>query len=130
MNQINKPAVAAPSRLLSDFEIVQTLGSGAFGLVCKLRSRRDRKNYAVKVVPLLFDDSRDLREVQNLDKLPTHANVITYYSSWRDCMSEDELDNVKGRLGLGVRAALGDTAYLFRMNRGQTHLDLLCIQME
>ena len=74
-----------PSRLLSEFETLQFLGSGGFGDVLKVRNKLDGNIYAIKRI-LLDAKSRQLnkkitREVKLLSRL-NHENIVRYYNSW------------------------------------------------
>lgn len=74
-----------PSRLLSEFETLQFLGSGGFGDVLKVRNKLDGNVYAIKRI-LLNSRSRQLnrkitREVKLLSRL-NHENIVRYYNSW------------------------------------------------
>ena len=81
-----------PSRLLSEFETLQFLGSGGFGDVLKVRNKLDGNIYAIKRI-LLDAKSRQLnkkitREVKLLSRL-NHENIVRYYNSWLEIVQED-----------------------------------------
>lgn len=65
---------------IDDFEIVQKLGEGTFGVVSKARSRRSGAIVALKKI--LIHNEKDgfpitaLREIKLL-KMLSHANVLT-----------------------------------------------------
>lgn len=74
-----------PSRLRSEFETLQFLGSGGFGDVIKVKNKLDGNIYAIKCI-LLDAKSRQLnkkitREVKLLSRL-NHENIVRYYNSW------------------------------------------------
>lgn len=89
------PEAAAPatkdirgtSRFEHDFERLELLGRGGFGEVWRARSRVDRKEYAVKVVPFTFSEDMDplehpvLREAQTWASFTDHG-AVRYHSSW------------------------------------------------
>lgn len=83
---VNAPTGAVfPSRLRSEFETLQFLGSGGFGDVIKVRNKLDGNIYAIKCI-LLDAKSRQLnkkitREVKLLSRL-NHENIVRYYNSW------------------------------------------------
>jgi translation initiation factor 2-alpha kinase 4 len=81
-----------PSRLLSEFETLQFLGSGGFGDVLKVRNKLDGNIYAIKRI-LLDAKSRQLnkkitREVKLLSRL-NHENIVRYYNSWLETVQTD-----------------------------------------
>lgn len=81
---------AFPSRLLSEFETLQFLGSGGFGDVLKVRNKLDGNIYAIKRI-LLDAKSRQLnkkitREVKLLSRL-NHENIVRYYNSWLEVVN-------------------------------------------
>lgn len=81
-----------PSRLLSEFETLQFLGSGGFGDVLKVRNKLDGNIYAIKRI-LLDAKSRQLnkkitREVKLLSRL-NHENIVRYYNSWLETVQAD-----------------------------------------
>jgi len=93
------------ARHRTDYEILDEIGSGGFGVVYKVRHRLDGQLYALKSVPLSSklasttvmsavnadtdgdsnnnNDSfqRMLREVQVLSSI-NHPNVVRYYGAW------------------------------------------------
>lgn len=81
-----------PSRLRSEFETLQFLGSGGFGDVIKVRNKLDGNIYAIKCI-LLDAKSRQLnkkitREVKLLSRL-NHENIVRYYNSWLETAQEN-----------------------------------------
>ena len=72
---------------LSDFEILQVLGQGAFGFVAKVRSRKNLKIYAMKKVDLSKVKEEHKKYYENesifLAKL-NHPNVCKLFSSFRE----------------------------------------------
>ncbi|XP_071513696.1 eukaryotic translation initiation factor 2-alpha kinase-like [Panulirus ornatus] len=85
------------SRYLTDFELVQCLGRGGFGVVFQVRNKLDENEYAVKRISLPSKKSsaeRVKREVRALAKL-NHPNIVRYYNSWLESPPpgwEDEAD--------------------------------------
>lgn len=71
------------SDMLKHFEIVKKIGEGAYGSVYKIKSKTDKKEYALKFVPLRTDqdEERINREVEVLSQLQ-HANIVRYHTSW------------------------------------------------
>lgn len=78
---------------LEDFEIIMLLGKGAFGKVYKVRSKLNKKIYAMKMVDLSEIKNRDnekkdglrlaLNETTFLNKL-SHPHIIKYYKNFLD----------------------------------------------
>ncbi|XP_002128488.2 eukaryotic translation initiation factor 2-alpha kinase 3 [Ciona intestinalis] len=74
------------SRFLTDFEPLECLGKGGFGIVFKARNKMDDCTYAVKRILLPNNvSSRDkvLREVRALAKLD-HPAIVRYFNSWNE----------------------------------------------
>ncbi|XP_017774007.1 PREDICTED: eukaryotic translation initiation factor 2-alpha kinase-like isoform X2 [Nicrophorus vespilloides] len=74
------------SRFLEEFEIVNCLGRGGFGVVFQVKQKIDEYNYAIKRIALpRKKDSNDrvLREVKALAKLD-HSNIVRYSTSWME----------------------------------------------
>uniref|UniRef100_A0A8C9XL84 non-specific serine/threonine protein kinase n=1 Tax=Sander lucioperca TaxID=283035 RepID=A0A8C9XL84_SANLU len=67
-------------RFTSDFEPMECLGSGGFGLVYKARDKLLKKYYAVKIVCC---EEKALREVKTLSDL-LHRNIVRYYTVWTE----------------------------------------------
>ncbi|XP_026280296.1 eukaryotic translation initiation factor 2-alpha kinase [Frankliniella occidentalis] len=87
--QEERPAtpIEYTSRYLQDFQPVQCLGKGGFGVVFEARKKFDDCLYAVKRIPLTNkEESRErvLREVRALAKLD-HNNIVRYFNSWLEC---------------------------------------------
>ena len=72
---------------LTDFEILQVLGQGAFGFVAKVRSKKNLKIYAMKKVDLskVVEDEKKYYENESifLEKLD-HPNICKLFSSFRE----------------------------------------------
>ncbi len=70
-----------PGPVLSDpvlaarFETLGILGEGSFGAVLRVRDRRDRRDYALKLVAIQGDGSREARELSAFRRLD-HPRVI------------------------------------------------------
>ncbi|XP_057303588.1 eIF-2-alpha kinase GCN2-like isoform X1 [Hydractinia symbiolongicarpus] len=79
------PVVLGKSRLMNEFEIMQSLGKGGFGSVIKVRNKLDGNLYAIKRIPLNPKcphlNKRITREVKLLSRL-NHENVVRYFNSW------------------------------------------------
>ena len=72
---------------LTDFEILQVLGQGAFGFVAKVRSKKNLKIYAMKKVDLSKVIEAEKKYYENesifLEKLD-HPNICKLFSSFRE----------------------------------------------
>ncbi|XP_066277574.1 eukaryotic translation initiation factor 2-alpha kinase 3-like [Branchiostoma lanceolatum] len=74
------------SRYLTDFEPVQCLGRGGFGVVYEVKNKFDECNYAIKRISLPNrKDARDkvLREAKALAKLD-HPGIVRYFGTWEE----------------------------------------------
>ncbi|XP_062325061.1 eukaryotic translation initiation factor 2-alpha kinase 3 [Osmerus eperlanus] len=74
------------SRYLTDFEPVQCLGRGGFGVVFEARNKVDDCNYAIKRIRLPNrEQAREkvMREVKALAKLE-HPGIIRYFNAWQE----------------------------------------------
>merc|ERR1719219_1966932 len=74
------------SRYLTDYEPVQCLGAGGFGVVFESKNKLDEIHYAVKRVRLPSHEEakkKVMREVKCLAKLD-QRNIVRYYSTWSE----------------------------------------------
>ncbi|XP_035719157.1 eukaryotic translation initiation factor 2-alpha kinase-like [Vespa mandarinia] len=75
------------SRYLTDFEPIDCLGKGGYGVVFEAKNKIDECNYAIKRIALPnSQDSRErvMREVKALAKLD-HCNIVRYFNAWLEC---------------------------------------------
>eukprot|EP00002_Diphylleia_rotans_P003055 TRINITY_DN1204_c0_g1_i1.p1 TRINITY_DN1204_c0_g1~~TRINITY_DN1204_c0_g1_i1.p1 ORF type:complete len:504 (+),score=84.74 TRINITY_DN1204_c0_g1_i1:57-1568(+) len=71
-------------RYSADFEELELLGEGGFGVVYKVKNKLDGGLYAVKMIrlsPKQHDFGMIQREILSLRSLK-HDNVVRYYQSW------------------------------------------------
>lgn len=72
---------------LEDFEILQTLGKGGYGIVSKVKSKINHKLYAMKMINLsLVKDPREIQLSLNEIKIIQSLNsphIIKYYTSFQ-----------------------------------------------
>nr|XP_023651420.1 eukaryotic translation initiation factor 2-alpha kinase 3 isoform X1 [Paramormyrops kingsleyae] len=74
------------SRYLTDFQPVQCLGRGGFGVVFEARNKVDDCNYAIKRIRLPNSElarEKVMREVKALAKLE-HPGIIRYFNAWQE----------------------------------------------
>ncbi|XP_076760849.1 eukaryotic translation initiation factor 2-alpha kinase [Xylocopa sonorina] len=89
-NQLNndeKEIENFKSRYLTDFEPVDCLGKGGYGVVFEAKNKIDDCNYAIKRIALsnsTYSRERVMREVKALAKLD-HQNIVRYFNSWLEC---------------------------------------------
>ncbi|PAV89069.1 hypothetical protein WR25_08926 isoform B [Diploscapter pachys] len=79
------------SRYTTDFEEIEEIGHGGFGIVYKVRAKLDRRYYAVKKIQLkrMMDITKKvLNEIQLLALL-NHPNIVRYYSGWVELNSPE-----------------------------------------
>ncbi|XP_076248743.1 eukaryotic translation initiation factor 2-alpha kinase isoform X2 [Calliopsis andreniformis] len=75
------------SRYLTDFEPVDCLGKGGYGVVFEAKNKIDDCNYAIKRIALpnsQYSRERVMREVKALAKLD-HQNIVRYFNAWLEC---------------------------------------------
>nr|XP_012137915.1 PREDICTED: eukaryotic translation initiation factor 2-alpha kinase isoform X1 [Megachile rotundata]XP_012137916.1 PREDICTED: eukaryotic translation initiation factor 2-alpha kinase isoform X1 [Megachile rotundata] len=75
------------SRYLTDFEPVDCLGKGGYGVVFEAKNKIDDCNYAIKRIALpnsKYSRERVMREVKALAKLD-HQNIVRYFNAWLEC---------------------------------------------
>ncbi|XP_061552110.1 eukaryotic translation initiation factor 2-alpha kinase 3 [Phycodurus eques] len=78
------------SRYLTDFEPVQCLGRGGFGVVFEARNKVDDCHYAIKRIRLPNREvarEKVMREVKALAKLE-HPGIIRYFNAWQESPPE------------------------------------------
>jgi len=96
------------SRYLTDYEPVQCLGAGGFGVVFESKNKLDEIHYAVKRVRLPSREEakkKVMREVKCLAKLD-QRNIVRYYSTWLEYPPQgwqDEVDNILKEQGKFVK---------------------------
>jgi eukaryotic translation initiation factor 2-alpha kinase 4 len=86
------PAMNGSSRYQNDFIELGVLGAGGGGQVCLARNRLDRRQYAVKKIPLLSEKTKFgmaqnkklLREVVTISRMSSssHPYIVRYYQAW------------------------------------------------
>lgn len=72
------------SRFLNDFDLVQCLGKGGFGVVFEVKNKLDDCHYAIKRIVLPSKkESRErvMREVKTLANCE-HKNIVRYFHAW------------------------------------------------
>ncbi|KAH9257710.1 hypothetical protein BASA81_004168 [Batrachochytrium salamandrivorans] len=84
--QIENPRIARRGgRYLLDFEELERLGKGGFGVVVKARNRLDGMIYAVKQIRLPKNNDEAMRKTRNevttLARL-IHPHIVRYFMSW------------------------------------------------
>ena len=74
------------SRYLSDFEPVQCLGRGGFGVVFESKNRYDDIHYAVKriTMPSSEESKKKVKREVKLHAKLDHKNVVRYFSTWEE----------------------------------------------
>lgn len=80
------------SRLKQEYVVLEWLGRGGFGQVYKVRNIVDDRIYALKRIPLHTQSEnvrrKITREVKLLSSL-NHENVVRYYTSWIDELTQE-----------------------------------------
>uniref|UniRef100_A0A8C4L1S6 Eukaryotic translation initiation factor 2-alpha kinase 3 n=1 Tax=Equus asinus TaxID=9793 RepID=A0A8C4L1S6_EQUAS len=87
------------SRYLTDFEPVQCMGRGGFGVVFEAKNKVDDCNYAIKRIRLPNRElarEKVMREVKALAKLE-HPGIVRYFNAWLEAPPEkwqEEMDEI------------------------------------
>lgn len=79
------------SRYLTDFEPIQCMGRGGFGVVFEARNKVDDCNYAIKRIRLPNRElarEKVMREVKALAKLE-HPGIVRYFNAWLEAPPEE-----------------------------------------
>jgi WD40 repeat protein/DNA-binding SARP family transcriptional activator len=84
----NDPALEAPYERLRGYELVEEIGEGAFGIVCRAWQPQLAREVAIKAIrPALANDPEFIRrfeaEAQVVARLE-HANIVPLYDYWRE----------------------------------------------
>lgn len=90
------------SRYSSDFDSIQRLGRGGFGIVFEAKNKIDDCHYAVKRICLPLEKEareRVMREVRALAKLD-HAGIVRYYNAWLETPPDEWLKKHDAQLGI------------------------------
>ena len=74
------------SRFLSDFQPVQCLGRGGFGVVFECKNKYDDIHYAVKriTLPASEESRRKVKREVKLHAKLEHRNVVRYFYTWEE----------------------------------------------
>ena len=118
------------NKFYNEFNKIDKLGEGGFGVVYKVLNNIDNNVYAIKKIMMDINENESykiLREVQSLSKL-YHRNIVRYNSSWLnyDTVSDDYLSSFKGsmHLHLFVQMELCDMSLdTYITNRDQIDLN-------
>ncbi|XP_028715253.1 eukaryotic translation initiation factor 2-alpha kinase 3 [Peromyscus leucopus] len=87
------------SRYLTDFEPIQCMGRGGFGVVFEAKNKVDDCNYAIKRIRLPNRElarEKVMREVKALAKLE-HPGIVRYFNAWLETPPEkwqEEMDEI------------------------------------
>ena len=81
---------------MTDYEPVQCLGAGGFGVVFESKNKLDEIHYAVKRVRLPSREEakkKVMREVKCLAKLD-QRNIVRYYSTWLEYPPQGKVEKI------------------------------------
>ena len=86
-NEIPKNEMEDIGNNLDDFEILQTLGKGSYGFVSKVKSRKNQKIYAMKMIDLsLVNDPQEIQLLMNEIKIIqslSSPHIVKYYYNFK-----------------------------------------------
>lgn len=81
-----QPVNSSIGLLENEFEFLEALGQGGFGLVAKHKSKNDGMIYAIKKTQVKNNEREIEKEVKVLSALQ-HDNIVRYYSCWTESCS-------------------------------------------
>ena len=86
-NEIPRGEAEDIGNTLDDFEIMQTLGKGSYGFVSKVKSKKNQKIYAMKMIDLeLVNDQQEIDLLMNEIKIIQSLNsphIVKYYCNFK-----------------------------------------------
>ena len=86
-NEILKSQMNDIGDTINDFEILQTLGKGSYGVVSKVKSKKNQKMYAMKMIDLdLVNDDQEITLLKNEIKIIQSLNsphIVKYYKHFQ-----------------------------------------------
>ena len=86
-NEILKSQMNDIGDTINDFEILQNLGKGSYGVVSKVKSKKNQKIYAMKIIDLdLVNDDQEITLLKNEIKIIQSLNsphIVKYYKHFQ-----------------------------------------------
>lgn len=86
-NEILKSQMNDIGDTINDFEILQNLGKGSYGVVSKVKSKKNQKMYAMKMIDLdLVNDDQEITLLKNEIKIIQSLNsphIVKYYKHFQ-----------------------------------------------
>lgn len=72
------------SRFQADFDMVQCLGKGGYGVVFEVRNKLDGCQYAIKRIAMPKSQTKHDSVIREVKTLATcdHQNIVRYFNSW------------------------------------------------
>lgn len=110
-------------RYAQDFEELNVLGKGGYGVVFRVRHKLDSQSYAIKKVPLSSDRLKriqehgqrevdevlgELRALARLD----HPNIVRYHTSWIEWTTNPSASRSKPSLSSDIFSGVSEDAVL------------------
>lgn len=90
------------SGMSQTFDVIEELGDGGYGFVCKVKHKIDDKIYAVKRVEFNSEAEPEVKALARLD----HPNIVRYFTCWPDSdnwMSNQETNEKSNRTYLFIQ---------------------------
>ena len=74
----------------SEFQKIEKLGTGSFGVVWQVEQRSDGKHFALKEIDLRKPGLQHvMKEVETMMQLPPHPNIVRLHEHWLSASGKD-----------------------------------------
>ncbi|XP_054707472.1 eukaryotic translation initiation factor 2-alpha kinase 1-like [Uloborus diversus] len=87
------PQLQLKNKYDQDFEELETIAKGGFGVVCKVKHKLDGATYAIKKIVFRYkSDSRFLKVIREAKSIAAlnHINIVSYNNAWIECLQPSD----------------------------------------